>query len=34
MIRFLTYQYRYACRVGFSRRDAIIRALRTYMRGF
>lgn len=34
MIRFLTYQYRYACRTGAGRRQALVRALRTYFTGF
>lgn len=34
MIRFLAYQYRYACRAGLGRRQALARALRSYIRGF
>ena len=34
MIRFLTHQYRFACGVGFGRRDALTRAVRIYVRGF
>jgi hypothetical protein len=34
VIRFVVYQYRYACRVGFGRRQAAARALRTYFSGF
>ena len=34
MIHFLVSQYKYGCRVGFGRREAIVRALRTYSRGF
>jgi hypothetical protein len=33
MIRFLTHQYRHACRAGL-RRGAIARAVRTYFVGF
>ena len=33
MLRFLAHQYRYACRTGL-RREAITRALRTYVKGF
>jgi hypothetical protein len=34
VIRFLTHQYRYGCRAGFGRRQALTRALRVYMKGF
>lgn len=34
MIRFVVYQFRYNCRAGFGRRQAISRALRTYLKGF
>lgn len=34
MIRFLAYQYRYACRTGCGRRQAFARALRSYWMGF
>ena len=34
MIRFVVYQYKYACRTGLGRRKAIARALRSYITGF
>lgn len=34
MIRFIVSQYRYGCRVGFGRREAVSRALRIYINGF
>jgi hypothetical protein len=34
VIRFVRHQYRYACRVGLGRRQAIKRAVRTYVFGF
>jgi hypothetical protein len=34
MLRFVAYQYRYACRAGFGRRKAMTRAVRTYVFGF
>jgi hypothetical protein len=34
VIRFLTQQYRYGCRAGFGRREAMSRALRIYIAGF
>lgn len=34
MIRFIVSQYRYGCRVGFGRREAVNRALRIYFAGF
>lgn len=34
MIRFLIAQYRLGCRVGYGRRDALMRAVRIYHRGF
>jgi hypothetical protein len=34
VIRFVVYQYKYACRAGFGRRQAVARALRTYLKGF
>jgi hypothetical protein len=34
VIRFIRHQYRHACRVGLGRRQAIMRAVRTYLKGF
>lgn len=34
MLRFVVYQYRYACRAGLGRRRAARRALRSYIFGF
>jgi len=34
VIRFVFYQYKYACRAGLGRRKAARRALRTYIFGF
>jgi hypothetical protein len=34
VIRFIRHQYRHACRAGFGRRQAIARAVRTYVFGF
>lgn len=34
MLRFLTHQFRYACRTGAGRRQALARALRAYIHGF
>lgn len=34
MIRSLIAQYRLGCRVGFGRRDALVRAVRIYRLGF
>jgi hypothetical protein len=31
---FVLYQFKYGCRVGFSRRESIKRAVRIYLKGF